>query len=151
MSPGGDGTRLPARAVWLAIAGWARIRGVHHRLRLHERRLRRRPDLGDYTASIAVTAAVIGTLVARRGWKATGLGRNRWTRLAALSGVLSGVSGILLILGLHLGDLAVIGVLNSLYPLSTLVLAMIFLGERLSVWQWVGVVVGLGGAAVLAA
>jgi len=55
-----------------------------------------------------------------------------------------------LVTGLHLGELAVMGVLNALYPLGTVILAFIVLKERLSVLQFAGIALALGASAVLA-
>jgi len=69
---------------------------------------------------------------------------------AVLAGVLLAAGNILLVIGLHLGELAVMGVLNALYPLGTVILAFFVLRERLSVLQTVGIVLALGASAVLA-
>ena len=57
---------------------------------------------------------------------------------------------ILLVVGLHLGELAVMGVLNALYPLGTVILAFFVLKERLSMLQTFGIVLALAASAVLA-
>jgi drug/metabolite transporter (DMT)-like permease len=49
------------------------------------------------------------------------------------------------------GNLAVVGVLGSLYPVATVVLARWLLGERLSGGQNAGVVLALTGVGLLAA
>jgi drug/metabolite transporter (DMT)-like permease len=49
------------------------------------------------------------------------------------------------------GNLAVVGVLGSLYPVATVVLARWLLGERLSAGQRAGVVLALTGVGLLAA
>jgi drug/metabolite transporter (DMT)-like permease len=48
------------------------------------------------------------------------------------------------------GVLAVVAVLGSLYPIPTVVLARVVLGERVSAVQRVGVAVALAGVAVVA-
>lgn len=61
------------------------------------------------------------------------------------------VSGnLLLVAGLHLGDLATLAVLNSLYPLGTVALAVIVLRERPSPLQVVGILLAFAGAVALA-
>ena len=76
--------------------------------------------------------------------------RDRTATLQALAaGVLLVTGNILLVIGLHLGDLAVMGVLNSLYPLGTVLLAIILLRERLTPLQGVGIVLALAGAVTL--
>lgn len=69
---------------------------------------------------------------------------------AVFAGVLLAAGNILLVIGLHLGELAVMGVLNALYPLGTVILAFFVLRERLSVLQTVGIVLALAASAVLA-
>jgi drug/metabolite transporter (DMT)-like permease len=69
---------------------------------------------------------------------------------ALLGGLLLVVANILLVIGLHLGDLAVMGVLNALYPLGTIVLALVVLRERLGRLQIAGIVLALAASAVLA-
>lgn len=77
--------------------------------------------------------------------------RNRtgvWQSL--LTGIMLAAGSILLVIGLHLGELAVMGVLNALYPLGTVILAFFVLKERLSVLQTAGILLALGASAALA-
>jgi len=69
---------------------------------------------------------------------------------AVFAGVLLAAGNILLVIGLHLGELAVMGVLNALYPLGTVILAFFVLRERLSVLQTLGIVLALAASVVLA-
>ncbi|MES1170361.1 MAG: EamA family transporter, partial [Leifsonia sp.] len=69
---------------------------------------------------------------------------------AVFAGVLLAAGNILLVIGLHLGELAVMGVLNALYPLGTVILAFFVLRERLSLLQTLGIVLALAASAVLA-
>jgi drug/metabolite transporter (DMT)-like permease len=76
--------------------------------------------------------------------------KDRTATLQALgAGALLVTGNILLVVGLHLGDLAVMGVLNSLYPLGTVILAIALLKEKLTVWQGVGIVLAIAGAVTL--
>ena len=60
-----------------------------------------------------------------------------------------GVGNILLVLALHSGNLAVVAVLVSLYPLATVVLAWFVLKERLSLVQFFGVALAITAAVLL--
>jgi drug/metabolite transporter (DMT)-like permease len=71
-----------------------------------------------------------------------------WAIVAA--GVADAVANTLLIIGFRLGDLSVIAVLAALYPAGTIALAAIFLRERIAPVQWVGLVLALAAAAMLA-
>ena len=70
----------------------------------------------------------------------------RPARAPALAcGAVDMVANTLYLLAVHQGQLSVVATLASLYPASTVMLARIVLGERLSAWQLVGV-----GCAVVA-
>lgn len=101
-------------------------------------------------ASLIYTVALLVNRV-RRG---TGELRGFRDRTAVVQSILAGVllagGNVLLVIGLHLGELAVMGVLNALYPLGTVILAFVIVKERLSWLQIVGVALALGASAVLA-
>ncbi len=69
--------------------------------------------------------------------------------LAIGAGALLVTGNILLVVGLHLGDLAVMSVLTSLYPLGTVLLAITILRERLTVVQVIGIVLAIAGVIAL--
>lgn len=64
-------------------------------------------------------------------------------RLALAAGVIDVVANICLLLSLRASLLSLAGVLISLYPAITVVLAMVFLGERLTAWQRSGMAVAV--------
>ena len=70
--------------------------------------------------------------------------------LIIAAGLSDSTANILIILGLRLGDLSVIAVLTALYPAGTIALAAIVLKERIAPVQWVGLVLALAAAAMLA-
>ncbi len=65
--------------------------------------------------------------------------------LIALCGVLDMLANIFYVLAVHLGPLAIVAVISSLYPASTVALAAMLLRERLGRVQWAGVGIALGG------
>ncbi|TPX00840.1 EamA family transporter [Schumannella luteola] len=64
--------------------------------------------------------------------------------------MLMAVANALLVWGLHQGQLAIMGVLASLYPLGTVLLALTVLRERLTPVQVAGVALALAASAALA-
>lgn len=64
-------------------------------------------------------------------------------RPAVAGGALEAIASVLLLLAVRRGPLAVAGVLGSLYPVSTVLLAWFILGERLRRVQWTGVALAL--------
>lgn len=90
------------------------------------------------------SAAVLVPEPARRKPAGAGI----WA-LSAVSGVLLGVGNALLVVALHSGNLAVVAVLVSLYPLATVFLAWVFLKERMSLPQLAGVALAIAAAVLL--
>lgn len=73
-------------------------------------------------------------------------------RLGSLRmGLLQAIATGALISALHAGALTLVGVLSSLYPISTLLLARSLLGERLDRSHQIGVVLALCSVALIAA
>lgn len=114
----------------------------------------------ESTAGLAVLAVLV-------------LAGRRWARVAALtgnldaagrptadpprartsalaSGVVLGLANALLIVALRRGELAVVAVVIALYPVGTVVLARVVLGERLRLHQLAGIGVALAACALLA-
>jgi drug/metabolite transporter (DMT)-like permease len=69
--------------------------------------------------------------------------------IAASAGVLLGAANAFLMSALHLGNLAVVSVLSSLYPLATVLLAAIVLRERVSRIQVLGIALAILAAVLL--
>jgi drug/metabolite transporter (DMT)-like permease len=109
------------------------------------------PLLVDLFVATVLYGAVLLINRARSGSAELAGIRNRTGLVqAVLAGVLLAAGNILLVIGLHLGELAVMGVLNALYPLGTVILAFFVLRERLSLLQTLGIVLALAASAVLA-
>ena len=67
----------------------------------------------------------------------------------ALSGALDMAANILYVIAVHRGLLAIVAVIISLYPASTVALAALTLRERLAPVQWLGVACALVGIALI--
>ena len=70
--------------------------------------------------------------------------------LAVAAGMTETVGDIFVIAGLRLGELSIVSVLTAMYPAGTILLATLFLKERLSLVQGIGLVLALAAAAMLA-
>ncbi|KUO16772.1 DMT family transporter [Streptomyces dysideae] len=71
-------------------------------------------------------------------------------QLALLSGALDMGSSVLYLVAVRDGSLAVVGLLASLYPISTVLLARFVLGERIRGIQHAGVLLAVGSVLLLA-
>lgn len=103
------------------------------------------PLVGARTASIALVL-----LLVRGSVRALALPR-AVLPLAGLAGVLDMAANALFLLAAREGLLAVAGVLASLYPVSTVVLAQVVLRERLGRAQLTGLVAAAAAVALIAA
>jgi drug/metabolite transporter (DMT)-like permease len=90
-------------------------------------------------------AAAVGTVITPpRSTTAAGV------RLAMLCGAVDVTANGLLLIGIRAGDLSVAAVLGAMYPAGTILLAAIVLKERIAPLQWVGLVLALVAAGMLA-
>lgn len=71
-------------------------------------------------------------------------------RLALLAGVLDTVANVAMLLALQASLLSLAGVLISLYPAGTVLLAIVVLKERVTRWQTLGMVLALAAVAMIA-
>lgn len=72
-------------------------------------------------------------------------------RLAVLAAVLDTGANIAMLLALQASLLSLAGVLMSLYPAATVLLAILVLSERVTRWQSVGMVLAMASVAMIAA
>jgi drug/metabolite transporter (DMT)-like permease len=72
-------------------------------------------------------------------------------KLAVVAAVLDTGANVAMLLALHASLLSLAGVLMSLYPAATVLLAIVVLRERVTRWQTVGMVMALAAVAMIAA
>lgn len=94
------------------------------------------------TVLVLVIAAVSGHLVLPTGVP---------MKLALLAGVLDTIANVAMLLALQASLLSLAGVLISLYPAGTVLLAIVVLKERVTRWQVLGMVLALAAVAMIAA
>lgn len=90
--------------------------------------------------------ASLGAATAPRPRSATATG----IRLAIACGMVDVIANGLLLAGIRAGDLSVAAVLGAMYPAGTILLAALVLRERIAPVQWVGLVLALAAAGMLA-
>ena len=71
-------------------------------------------------------------------------------RFIVPAGVLDMGANVLYVVAAHGGMLSLVAVVTSLYPVSTVLLARVFLKETLSPVQWTGVACAIGGVVLVA-
>lgn len=102
-------------------------------------------------ANRTVNAAIMWTIVGILAVRGSTLRLTRRGVLLALgSGLLDASANVLILLGLRAGDLTTMSVLVALYPAGTIVLAALVLRERIAPVQWIGLVLAVTAAGMLA-
>jgi drug/metabolite transporter (DMT)-like permease len=102
------------------------------------------PLVAQRVASVAVLVALVGTAAARG---AGGLPHGRAFALGLAAGLSDVGANLAYVQSTHRGLLALVAVLSSLYPATTVLLARFLLGERLAPVQGAGL--GMAAAAVV--
>jgi drug/metabolite transporter (DMT)-like permease len=105
------------------------------------------PLVGQRASSVLILVIVSGAIVAR-GARPVRSGRT--LMLALIAGVTDFAANLAYVLATHRGLLALVAVISSLYPATTVLLARAVLGERLGRHQAVGLALA-GGAVTLIA
>ena len=107
-------------------------------------------DLATFLRTLVVVAVLALLLTALGEWRpASSIGAKTYTFLA-LSGLATGASWLCYFRALKLGDAARVAPIDKLSVVMVALFGALFLGERLSAANWVGVVLIAAGA-VLAA
>jgi drug/metabolite transporter (DMT)-like permease len=103
--------------------------------------------LGPLVAARAASVTIlVGQLLVRRQSLAV---PRPAVRLSLAAGLLDMAANVLFLVAVRIGELAVVGLLASLSPLGTVLLARILLNERLRGPQRVGTALAVGSIAVL--
>ncbi len=99
-------------------------------------------------ARVGSLALLVGLALSRGAPLRVG---RRWLRPVVAIGLVDVAANVLFALASGRGLLALVSVLGSLYPVTTVLLAYVVLSERLTKTQFAGVAVALAGVAALSA
>ena len=102
------------------------------------------------SASLLGLAMVWTALRRRSGGQTAGRASRNFLLAAMAAGLFDSSANALFLAAARLGSLTVVSVLTALYPLGTIILARLFLGERIAKTQVAGILLALGACAVLA-
>lgn len=95
---------------------------------------------------VSVVAIVLGAVALSAPW----LPRDRFSRLGAVAGLLAGIATVCFQLAVQEGLLTIAGVVASLYPAVTVLLAALVLRERIGRAQGIGLVLAATAVAAIA-
>lgn len=150
LQPGAASARPSAKALVMAVGSGLLIGS--YLILLHETPSESGiiPIFADIVSGTVVTALVMLALALFRPGTGVRPPFRVGLWLGIWCGITQAVANILILLGLHLGNLTVLAVLNALYPAGTIVLAGIVLRERITRPQSLGLALAILAAAMLA-
>ncbi len=105
---------------------------------------------GRAWALVDARAALLAVMVAWAGRRVRAVRIRRDTPLVALPGLMLMAGTLLYLIAADRGQLSLVSVLNATAPVFTVALGFVFLGERLSRTQTIGVVTALAGIVLIA-
>jgi uncharacterized membrane protein len=108
-------------------------------------------EAGLTPLAISQVASVCAIVVAASALSKSWLPRDRFSGLGAVAGVFTGLASVCFQLAVQRGLLTVAGVLASLYPAMTVLLAAIVLRERIHLQQGIGLTLAVAAVALIGA
>jgi transporter family protein len=108
------------------------------------------PDYATLVRTIVILLLVAGIVAATGQWQPPATVGGRTWLFLVLSGLATGASWLCYFRALKLGDAARVAPLDKLSVVLVAVFAAAFLGERLTLANWLGVLLIAGGAVLLA-
>ena len=108
------------------------------------------PDFATFIRTIVILVVLAAILSMIGGWQSLdGITPKTWIFLV-LSGLATGASWICYFRALKLGDAARVAPLDKMSVLLVAVFAVVFLGERLTLPNWLGIALIAGGTVLVA-
>lgn len=107
-------------------------------------------DFATFIRTIVILAMIGAILMVTDQWQAPGSVPGRTYLFLVLSGLATGASWLCYFRALKLGDAARVAPIDKLSVILVAVFGVLFLGERLSGANWLGVALIAGGAILVA-
>jgi transporter family protein len=107
-------------------------------------------DFATFIRTLVIIAALALILTATGNWQSLASVSARSWLFLVLSGMATGASWVCYFRALKVGDAARVAPIDKLSVVMVAIFAVLFLGERLSIPNWLGVAM-IGGGAILVA
>ncbi len=108
------------------------------------------PNMATFVRTVIIVAAAGLVVWATQSWQAPSAISSRSWLFLVLSGLATGASWFCYFRALKLGDAARVAPIDKLSVVFVAVFAVLFLGEKLSLLNWLGVTLIAGGAVLVA-
>ena len=106
-------------------------------------------NLATFLRTLIIILFIGAVVWARREWKNPLLLDRQCLVFLALSAVTTGLSWLCYFRALQIGPASLVAPIDKLSLVFAVVLSLLFLGERLGVYQWLGVGLIAGGALII--
>ncbi|AWM86083.1 EamA family transporter [Microvirga sp. 17 mud 1-3] len=107
-------------------------------------------DLATFIRTVTILLVIGAILTAREQWQGWGAISTRTFTFLILSGLATGASWLCYFRALKIGDAARVAPIDKLSVVLVALFGVLFLGERLSEWNWAGVALIAAGAVLVA-
>lgn len=107
-------------------------------------------DFATFIRTLVISAALVAILTATKGWQDFSSVPRRSYLFLVLSGLATGASWICYFRALKLGDAARVAPIDKMSVMLVALFAVLFLGEKLSIQNWLGVGLMALGAFLIA-
>jgi bacterial/archaeal transporter family protein len=107
-------------------------------------------NFATFVRTLVVIGALGGILTATQGWQSPATVPGRSWLFLMLSGLGTGASWVCYFRALKLGEAARVAPVDKLSVVLVAVFGVIFLGERLTVSNWLGIILIAGGSILVA-
>jgi len=107
-------------------------------------------DFATFIRTVAILFVVAGIVISTGQWQPLGSVATRTYLFLGLSGLGTGASWLCYFRALQLGDAALVAPIDKLSVVLVALFAVLFLGERLSGLNWLGIGFIAGGAVLIA-
>lgn len=139
-------TLLPWQAWALLSAAFAALTAIFAKVGVENVN----PDVATFVRTVVILVALAAILAGTGQWQPPGSISGRSYLFLVLSGLATGGSWICYFRALQLGDAARVAPIDKLSVVLVALFGAVFLGERLSGLNWLGVLL-IGGGAILVA
>jgi bacterial/archaeal transporter family protein len=107
-------------------------------------------DFATFIRTVVILFVVAGIVISTGKWQPLGSVATRTYLFLGLSGLATGASWLCYFRALQLGDAALVAPIDKLSVVLVALFAVLFLGERLSGLNWLGIGFIAGGAVLIA-
>ena len=141
-----NGDPLPWQAWALLSAAFAALTAIFAKVGVENVH----PDYATFVRTIVIVVVLAGILLATGSWQAPATVSARTWLFLVLSGLATGASWLCYFRALKLGDAARVAPIDKLSVVLVAVFAVLFLGERLSAGNWLGIALIASGTLLVA-